>query len=380
MLIGCLCPGAELNPRRLARIPARMKQFVEQGTIAGAVTLVQHRGRLASLEAVGYEDLESRRPMRPDTTFYIMSMSKPVTAIGVMILIEEGLVSLADPVEKHLPEFRGQLLAERPKPGILQLRKPTRPITVLDLLTHTSGMGALPPPGMGGADFYFARLDKSLEQAVRLYAQQPLEFDPGTRWTYSNPGIAVLGRIIEVASGQPFEKFMAERVFQPLGMRDTFYFPLSKKREAAASVYEYTGGKLKNLRDRLPKGGPYPMPEGGLCSTAKDVAAWHQMMLDGGLCQGQRILSQASVDAMRTWRARETGGSYGLGWVVAHHPAGGLRLESTGAYGHGGAFGTYAWIDPAKELVGVFLIQRFGGGGSTEVNAFVTLAGAAVEE
>lgn len=377
-------PPAGMDPERLARIPARMKQFVERGSVAGTVTLVARHGTVASLEAAGYQDLEKKIPMRTDSIFQIMSMTKPVTAVGIMILAEEGRLGLNDPVERHLPEFRGQwVIDSKPDDKTRILKRPSRPITIRDLLTHTSGMGGLPPEGMKELLF---KLDRSLADAVLAYSQQPLEFEPGKKWSYSNPGIATLGRIIEVISGMPFEKFLEARIFQPLGMKDSFIFPPEDKKSRIALVYKLEGGKLKAAGMETLAGDPwiyrkgakYSMPEGGLYSTASDLAVLYQAMLNGGTYKGFRLLSKASVESMTTLHTSETMASYGLGWAVLKGPGSQLTLTSPGSYGHGGAFGTYGWIDPKKDLVGVFLIQRFGGGTNEEQTAFQIIANSAV--
>jgi CubicO group peptidase (beta-lactamase class C family) len=383
---------AGMDTGRLDRIAPRMKSFVDKGVVAGTVTLIQRHGQVVHLEAAGYQDLESKKPMRPDTIFEIMSMTKPVTSVGIMILVEEGKVSLWDPVEKYLPEFKGMWVIDKRVPyesgrtgdSERALRRPSRPITVYDLLTHTSGMPELPPEAMGGVNFYY-NMNKTLAEAVTLYSQQPLEFDPGTKWAYSNTGMATLGRIIEAASDQPYERFLEERIFKPLGMTDSFLFPPESKRDRIASVYQFKDGKLQGYGDLIyRKGAKYPMPEGGMYSTAKDMAAFYQMMLSGGALNGQRILSKASVETMTmvhtgslpVWGQTATG--YGLGWAVSRNPNATLTLSSLGTYGHGGAFGTQGWIDPAKDLVGVFMVQRSGGGSEGVHEAFREIANAAV--
>ncbi len=374
-----------MDAERLARIAPRMKAFVDKGTIAGAVTLVQHHGKLASLEAVGLQEIETNKPMRPDTIFQVMSMTKPVTGVGIMILAEEGKLALNDPVEKHLPEFRGQWMIDGAATDKTRaLKRPPRPITIRDLMTHTSGMLTLPPPGMGEIGFY-RNMNKTLADAVSIYSQQPLEFEPGSRWMYSNPGIAVLGRIIEVVSDTPFERFLEERIFRPLGMKDSFLFPPAEKRDRIAAVYEVEKGKLKGLGEVIyRKGARYSMPEGGLYATASDMAAFYQMMLNGGALAGKRILSRAAVGTMtasHTADVQRGGTAFGLTWAVTQGPGGTLSLLSIGTFGHGGAFGTYGWIDSRKDLVGVFMIQVMGGGEAGAVqSAFVTLANAAVTD
>ena len=204
---------AGMDPARVAAINVRMRAYVDQGYIPGVVTLVQRKGAVAQFEALGWQDIEAKKPMRPDSIFQIMSMSKPITGVAVMMLVEEGKIRLNDPVERHLPEFRGQLMIASKTAENTVLIKPSRPITVRDLMTHTSGMIANPPAGIGDL---LMKMDRPLSEAVAIYGQQPLDFEPGTKWQYSNPGIATLGRIVEVASGMPFEKFLETRIFVSL--------------------------------------------------------------------------------------------------------------------------------------------------------------------
>lgn len=391
ILLPTLCSAqAGLSQERLARIPARMKEAVEKGRIAGAVTLVARHGKIASLEAVGYQDLESNKPMQKDSIFQIMSMTKPMTAVGIMILAEEGRLGLLDPVDKHLPEFRGQwVIAEGSTPAQRILRKPSRPITIRDLLTHTSGMPTMPPPGL---QELYRKLDRTLAEAVAVFSQQPLEFEPGTRWLYSNPGIATLGRIIEVVSGMPFEKFIGERIFQPLGMKDSFFFPPEDKKPRIATVYRLEGGKLQRAGDdilggdalKYRPGARYSGPEFAAYSTATDLHVFYEMVRAGGVYQGRRLLSRASVDLMTALHTGDlkaghlSGTGFGLAWEVVKEPLGALNYLSLGTCGHGGAFGTHGYIDKERDLVGVFLIQRVGGD-QDEKLAFMRLAAAAVE-
>lgn len=384
---------AGMDPERLAKIPIRMKAFVDQGTVAGVVTLVARHGVVASLDAVGYQDLETKKPMKTDSIFQIMSMTKPVVAVAIMMLVEEGKVAVSDPVERHLPEFRG-LWMNTSKPGEQERRqvRPPRAITLRDLLTHTSGMIGNPPEGIREL---YSKMHLTLAEAVTIYSQQPLDFEPGTKWQYSNPGIATLGRVIEVASGQPFEKFLSERIFQPLGMKDSFVFVPQDKIDRIAMVYKRVDGKLQRSGSDILGGDPsqyrrgskYSAPEFGMYSTASDLVALYQMMLNGGTYNSKRLLSRASVNLMTTLHTgsiepagHSTGMGYGLAWTVVRDPLGTLQLQSEGSYGHGGAFGTQGWIDPQKDMVGVFLIQRSAGGAPDESNVFKAMAAAAIVE
>ncbi len=352
-----------------------MKAFVDRGTIAGAVTLVARHGKVAALDAAGYTDIETKKPLKTDAIFQLHSMTKPVVAMAAMMLMEEGKLSLNDPVEKHLPEFRGQrmLIGE-------MLRKPSRPITIRDLMTHTSGLPTNPPPGIGELH---GALHKTLAEAVLVISQAPLEFEPGTKWMYSNTGIAALARIVEVLGDMPFEKFLEARIFSPLGMKDTFIYPPKEKWNRLPTTYILKDGKpLKYTSDPLGEGAmkyrtgaKYPLPEGGLHSTASDLWILYQMMLNGGQYNGVRILSRTSVEIMTQVYTGDLptngpGYGYGLGWAVVRDNA--AAPLSVGTYGHGGRYGTYFFIDPKKDLIGIFLIQREGG--SDERNAFVNMA------
>ncbi|MCL4784822.1 MAG: beta-lactamase family protein [Bryobacterales bacterium] len=355
---------------KLALIKPRMQAAVDQGSIPGAVSMIVKDGKVAHLEAVGYADIEAKKPMRTDTIFQIMSMTKPITGIAVMILMEEGKLSVTDPVERHLPEFRNQwMVSERDGNARMTLVRPSRPITILDLLTHTSGMAGFMPEGM--SDF-MRTMDRPLNEAVAAYAQVPLQFEPGTRWMYSNMGIDTLGRIVEVVSGMKYEDFLKQRVFDPLGMTDSFFYPPAAKRDRIAMVYGRRDGKWERSGAEILGGDPakfragakYPGPSFGLFSTAEDLALLTQMMLNGGTLNGKRILSPATVKMMTTVQnaklepsGHNVGQGYGLAWTVVKDQRFEVLLRPKGTYGHGGAFGTDYWVDPEHNLIGVFLIQ-----------------------
>jgi CubicO group peptidase (beta-lactamase class C family) len=382
-----------LDPNRLAQIPVRMKNFVESGAVAGVVTLVARHGVIAEFDASGYQDLETKKPMAKDSIFQIMSMTKPLTGIGIMMLMEEGKLGINDAVERHLPEFRGQMMIQsRNADGSIVLKKPARAITIRDLMTHTSGMFDSMPEALKEHN---QRMRLTLSEAVAIFSQQPLEFEPGTKWQYSSPGIGVLGRIIEVASGQSYEDFMAERLFRPLEMKDSFFFPPAAKQNRIAMVYRGKEGKLAPAGDdilggdpsRHRKGARYPAPEWGLYSTAADLDAVYQMMLNGGIYQGRRYLSRASAEVMTQLETADIpnsgwigGGGYGLTWEVVKNAPGTLLLLSPGSYGHGGAFGTQGWIDPGKDMIRIMLVQRSDGGTDAVRSAFMTMAASAMTD
>ena len=264
------------------------------------------------------------------------------------------------------------------------LGPPSRVITIRDLLTHTSGMPGTGPEGI--ADL-FTRRDRTLADAVAIYSQLPLNFEPGSKWQYSNTGMATLGRIVEVVSGMPYEEFLKKRIFDPLGMKDTFFFPPADKVGRLAAVYESVDGELKP--GSIPLQWPaklYPAPEGGLQSTAADLVRFYQMFLNGGELDGVRIVSPSTVAVMTENHTGDLtagfapGMGYGYGWAVVRNADGTFRGNSIGTYGHGGAWRTYAFIDPVKKLIGVLLFQKIGGGGDVapEINAFIQMANAAV--
>ncbi len=368
-----------MDAERLKRIPARMQEFVDKGTLAGVITLVARHGEIAAIDAVGYADLEAKKPMTKDTIVSIMSMTKPFVAVCIAMLAEEGKLSMADPVERYLPEFKQQ-------------RGGTRPITLRDLLTHTSGLPTQPPKEMGN---FYQTMDRPLADAVKVYATVPLDFDPGTKWQYSNMGIDTLGRIVEVQSGKPFEKFLEERIFSPLGMTDSYIFPPASKYDRIALVYQHKDGKLQRSKNlfylgdpsTFKKGAIFSAPSYGMYSTASDLAKFYQMMLSGGTYNGKRLLSKAAVETMTELHSGNTraghlaGTGFGLGWEVVKEPVGTLSLMSIGSFGHGGAWGTHGWVDPKKDLVGVFLIQSSGSpDGAFAKSVFMAMAGGAVAD
>ncbi len=382
-----------IDAARIARIPARMKSFVDQGRAAGIVTLVARRGEIISQTAAGFQDLEKQTPMTADTIFQVASMTKPVTAVGIMILVEDGLLAITDPVQKYLPNFANIKLKEEvkdresrnPENELSEIRKPARPITIRDLLTHTSGMSGGYPESLKDL---FAKRDRTLAEAVEEFPQRMLEFEPGSRWGYSNMGIATLGRIIEVVSGKSYEDFISERIFQPLGMKDSHFFPPENKHDRIATIYRRDGDSLKTADvDLYRVGAKYPAPEAGLYSTAPDLFRFYQMMLNGGAFGGKRILSKASVDLMTRVHTGDLkagfspGVGFGLGWSVVRNVEGQFRLNSIGTYGHGGLYRTYGFVDPQKEIVGIILLQRMSDDGdmADEISAFMAMVSSAVE-
>ncbi|RPI08645.1 MAG: class A beta-lactamase-related serine hydrolase [Acidobacteriales bacterium] len=371
--------AAGMNAARLAQIPIRMREYVDAGKTAGVVTLVVRHGRIASFEAVGYQDLETKTPMRTDSFFRIMSMTKPVTCAGVMILVDEGRVALLDPVEKYLPEFKGLKVNPCGARGGSDCAPaaPSRPVTIQDLMTHASGLPSMAPrEGLPAAE--------TLAESVAGVSRVTLLFEPGTGWYYSQVGYEALGRVIEVVTKQPFEQFMAERVLRPIGMKDSFFFLPSGLENRLAATYTYEPDGLKRARSAPRK---YPTPQGGLFSTALDMARFHQMMLNKGTLDGRRVLSAAAVETMTTSYTGELrvgfapGVGHGFGFEVVREASGVLRYNSIGSFLKGGAYRTYGWVDPAKDLAGIIMMQRTNGGGdiADEFNSVMAIAAGAIE-
>jgi CubicO group peptidase (beta-lactamase class C family) len=366
VLAGLPVLGQEKEAGVSSRLRESMQRFVDQGEVSGIVVLVGGADPAVSVEAVGRRNIEDDSPMRPDTLFRIASMTKPITAIGIMMLADEGKLAVDDPVEKHLPEFRGQMLVAERSGDTTTLKKPPRPITLRDLLTHTSGVHGSPPTGL--ADLY-ARRNHTLAEAVMAYSQRPLDFEPGSKWAYCNVGIDTLGRVIEAVSGQSYESFLKERLFDPLGMPDTTFYPNSDQLRRAAATYVRKDDKLQPVAASVigpPEGAKYPIPAGGLYSTAPDLARLYRMMLNRGTADGRRYLSESSVDAMTQVQTGDLktgfteGMGWGLGWGVVRQPTGVTERLSPGTYVHGGAFGTQAWIDPHAGRFLILMIQRSG--------------------
>ncbi len=351
-----------IDAAKLPAIPATMQTFVSNRVVSGAVTLVARKGEIVSLAAVGYADLEKREPMRADHLFWIASMTKPITATAILMLQDEGKLSVADPVEKYLPEFKDQWLTAEKSKDRLVLQRPARKITLRDLLTHTAGLTGNAPEA--GRDLTLAELTLS-------YALQPLQFEPGSKWSYCNPGINTLGRIVEVVSGEKFSDFLDRRLFVPLGMKDTTFWPTEEQARRVAKAYAPTpdGKGLAEtpvffLKGPLTSRARTAIPAGGLYSTAADLSRLYQMVLNGGTLDGRRYVTAASVKLMTSPHTGDLkagfteGMSLGLGWQVVRQPVGVTAMLAPGTYGHGGAYATQGWIDPTKEMIFVLLIQR----------------------
>jgi CubicO group peptidase (beta-lactamase class C family) len=344
-------PYAALADNPPAKGVAVLQPFVDSHSLAGAVTLVADKDRVLSLEAVGYADIAAGKPMKTDALFWIASQSKPITATALMMLVDEGKVKLDDPVEKYLPEFRGQWLTVERDDEHMLLRKPKHPITVRNILSHTSGLPFASAMEQPTLDLL------PLRDAVRSYAMTPLLFEPDSKYQYSNAGINTAGRILEVVSGMPYEDFLQKRLFGPLGMKDTTFWPSEEQLARLAKSYKPNKDKtgleettITQLKYPLNDRRRQPMPAGGLFSTAADVGRFCQMILNGGTFAGKRYLSE---DAIRQMTSKQTASTiptgYGLGWST-----------HDGVFGHGGAYATNMTIDSKRGLIAVFMVQHAG--------------------
>jgi CubicO group peptidase (beta-lactamase class C family) len=361
----------------LPAVSAAVQPAIDNHEVAGAVTLVASPSAILHLDAAGRADLGSGRALRPNDIFWIASMTKPIAGTAVMMLADEGKLSIDDPVAKHLPAFGNLKLADG---------RPAN-VTIRHLLTHTSGLGEISPDE--------ARQCKTLAEATERYLSRPVAFEPGSKWVYCQSGINTAARIVEVLSGAPFDQFCQERLFGPLGMKDTTFYLSEEQLPRLARSYRRTDdgrleettpymllGQTPTSRDR------FPAANGGLFSTAPDYARFCQMILNQGQLDGRRYLSPEAVRTMTTPQAGNVqtgftpGNTWGLAWCVVREPQGPSGALSSGSFGHGGAYGTQAWIDPERKLAYVLMVQRanFPNADASDLRrAFQDAAAAAVE-
>lgn len=346
--------NVEQGPRSAGSpISARLRQYIAANEIAGAVTLVATPNQIIHIDATGNAVLNPSTPMGTDSLFWIASMSKPVLATLLLMLQDEGLLSVDDPVEKYLPEFR----------ELKTMDGKAAQITIRHLLTHTSGLCEIT------ADQ--ARACKTLASVIPFYVAKPVRFTPGSKWVYCQSGINTGGRIAEVVTGEPLEKLLKRRLFDPLGMKDTTFYLTEDQLPRLAKSYRRTdkgnlevtdisflNGKSPTSTDR------FPAPNGGLFSTALDYARFCQMVLRGGELDGKRYLKADTVKLMTTIQTAglktgfTEGNGWGLGWCVVREPQGITAMLSPGTFGHGGAYGTQAWIDPIRKRIYILMVQR----------------------
>jgi CubicO group peptidase (beta-lactamase class C family) len=336
----------------LDSIPARMHDMIVANEVPGAVTVVATRDSVLRMNAQGWADPEHKSFMRVDSIFWIASMSKPITAIAVLMLMEDGKLSLDDPIAKYVPELAGQKTADGKTPRI----------TLRHLLTHTSGMGE--------ATDDESKTARTLSDLIPVFASKPLAFEPGSKWQYSQSGILTLGRIIEIVSGFPFEVFLRKRIFDPLGMKDTTFYLSEAQMPRWVIPAKREGEQLVPAGIGLLYGHPptwrghYPASNSGLFSTARDYARLAQMLLNSGVLDGRRYLTAESVRMMSTVQTGDMvtgftpGNGWGLGVGIVRQPQGVTAMLSPGTFGHGGGYGTQFWIDTKRGVALIMMIQR----------------------
>jgi CubicO group peptidase (beta-lactamase class C family) len=362
-----------LSSERLERVGEVFQAYADEGRLAGAVGMVIRHGRVAYQDAWGMRDVAARDRVETDDIFRIYSMTKPVTSVAVMMLYEEGKFFLDDPVGRYLPELASLPVAvlDQANADSIPTVRANRPMTIRDLLRHTSGLTygifsntavdqAYREGGVNGAE--------TLADMVAALGEIPLMFQPGTRWNYS-VSTDVLGRLVEVVSGQPFDVFLRERIFAPLRMEDTGFHVPAPKHSRLSRIYGHAGtGAQRTLQLGDTVGYLSPPTNfsggGGLVSTAQDYARFAQMLLNGGELDGARILSPTTIDLMTTDHLHDDGASFladgwgfGLGFTVKNQPALDGLPDSVGTYYWFGVAGTSFWIDPAQDLIGIFMIQ-----------------------
>jgi len=348
-----------MSTERLARIGKRMQEYIDQNKVAGTVTLVARHGKIVNFEALGYSDREKKIPMKKDDIFVLMSMTKPIASTALMMQYEQGKFLLSDPISKWLPEFAHMQVKAPDGQGGFKLID-ARPITVRHILTHTAGLPALGSPearAIAGA--------KTVRERVKLMATQPLPFQPGDKWEYGY-ATDVVAALAEVLSGQNMDDYFREHIFKPLGMTDTYYNVPEAKWDRRPTVYS---PKEDGTIDPRPRRDPSPTTVfggvAGLSGTPLDYFRFAQMILNGGEYNGARILSPKTIDTMISNQIGDgipvtlkgPGYGFGLGFCVLMDPGKAAESLTPGTFGWGGAWGTYFFIDPVEDMIGILAIQ-----------------------
>lgn len=366
------------STQRLARLASRMKRYVDDGQIAGIVSLIARRGRVVHFEKVGMANSAANQPMQDDTIFRIYSMTKPITSTAVLMLLEEGRFRLSDPVADYLPQFKDARVLDQGGIDGANLIVPRRPMTIRHLLTHTAGLSYGFDENFYVDRHYVERVWNAMDENpgmtladwVGAMAKLPLAYHPGERYRYS-VATDVLGYLVEVVSGQPFAQFLQQRIFEPLSMSDTFFtVPANKLKRFAANYGPDDNGGLKVIDEpsasHFAKETTRPSGGGGLLSTTGDYLRFAQMLLNQGELDGARLLGRKTVELMTTNHLPNgvfvdndpaTGLGFGLGVSVLLDLGKSQTLASKGNYGWGGAANTNFWIDPQEELIGILMLQ-----------------------
>ena len=383
-----------LSSERLKRVHELIQRHLDAGNFSGAVTLIARNGRIAHLEAHGLMDIEAKKPMATNALFRIMSMTKPVVGVATLMMIEEGKVRLTDPISRFIPEFKnikvGVLVpappaaagqrgaapatapAATPAPAGQRGAAPPpqfytvpaeREITVKDLLTHTSGLVSGTISNSENRNVALKGKESNADYIPRL-GSVPLEFQPGSRWAYSaQAAFDTLVLVVERASGQKFDQFARQRIFEPLNMKDTFFYPAESFNPRKATLYSRTANGLQKQQDPNFMNGVFFSGGGGLFTTAEDYLQFALMLLNEGQLNGKRLLSPRTVELMRsvhipdTLQGRQRGEGFGLSVRVINNSAQRNSFLSDGSFGWSGAYGTHFWVDPQRKIVGILMTQ-----------------------
>jgi CubicO group peptidase (beta-lactamase class C family) len=347
-------------PPKIPAITVAVQKDAASQEHSGSVTVVVTKDAVLHLEAAGFAELDGKKPMRTDSVFWIASMTKPITATAILMLQDEGKLSVADPIARHIPAF-ADLKTPVGKPANL---------TIAQVLTHTSGLGEADRDAVSKA--------RTLSDLIPLFLAAPMQYEPGAKWQYTQSGINVAARIVEVVSGESFDTFAQHRIFAPLGMKNTTFYPDGKT--AARLVVGYRKDKTTGETEPVPPPDPFGLPghpplgNGGLFSTGPDYARFCQMLLSNGTLDGKRYLSPDAMKFLMTVQTgdlptgflqsaeygnRGTNYGWGIGTCILRAPHPGVaEMLSPGTFGHGGAWGTQAWIDPVRGLAYILMVQR----------------------
>jgi CubicO group peptidase (beta-lactamase class C family) len=380
-----------MSAERLARLASGMKELVDQGKLAGAVTMVSRHGKVVEFDATGKRDIAANAPMQKDSIFRIYSMSKPITGVAMMILFEEGKWQLNDPVAKYIPEFAKLKVYGTDANNNVVMKDQTHPVTMRELMSHSGGFtyGFFSNTAVDKLQLEADVLNpnNTLDEFIKRVAKLPLNSQPGTEWHYSI-SVDIQGYIVQKLSGMPFEEFLEKRIFKPLGMVDTGFYVPKEKLNRFAEFYSYDkDGKMQVVgphdglnhdfaaKPALSSGG------GGLVSTTSDYMRFCQMLLNGGQLDGVRILSPLTVELMRTNVLAPTvpilapGAGFGLDFAIYTDPAAAGGYYGKGSFWWGGAAGTWFWIDPVNDLIVVGMIQQVAGTGAAASGAIPDVRG-----
>jgi CubicO group peptidase (beta-lactamase class C family) len=370
-----------VSAERLTRLSDGMKSLVVQGRLAGAVTMVARHGKLIEFEATGKRDIAANLPMQTDTIFRIYSMSKPITGVAMMMLLEEGKWQLNDPVAKYIPEFADLKVYATDANGNMVLKDQVHPVTMRELMSHTGGFTygyfSNTPVDKLQREADVLNVNNTLEEMIKRVAKLPLSAQPGSEWHYSI-STDIQGYIVQKLSGMPFEEFLEKRIFKPLNMVDTGFYVPAEKLKRLAEFYSYgKDGQMEVVRGglnhdfsakpALASGG------GGLVSTATDYMRFCQMLLNGGKLDGVRLLSPRGVELMRmnvlpsAMPTLSPGAGFGLDFAVYTDVAAAGGYYGKGTFYWGGAAGTWFWIDPTDDLIVIGMIQQVAGTGAAAV-------------